>query len=187
MKTPLLETERLILRPVSLEDAPAIQKHFNNWNIIKNLTHAVPWPYPDDGAETFLRELALPNVDAGHAHIWTLSLKEGNGEAIGLIDYHENRTSESGGNRGFWLAETYWRNGYMSEAIISVQDWLFFTKGITKMIVVNAESNEGSRRVKEKTGAKLIGQSSLLHHNGISNTQIWEITAKSWKEFRETL
>jgi RimJ/RimL family protein N-acetyltransferase len=53
MLTPRLETERLILRPMALSDAPAIQRHFNNWNIIQNLATVVPWPYPADGAGDF--------------------------------------------------------------------------------------------------------------------------------------
>lgn len=45
MQTPQLETERLILRPLALSDAPAIQRHFDNWNIIRHLSTVVPWPY----------------------------------------------------------------------------------------------------------------------------------------------
>jgi len=55
MDTPTLQTDRLILRPLALPDAPAIQRHFSNWNVIRNLSKVVPWPYPDDGAETFTR------------------------------------------------------------------------------------------------------------------------------------
>jgi hypothetical protein len=52
------------LRPLALSDVPAIQHHFNNWNIIRHLALIVPWPYPDDGAETFIkRELA--KIEAG--------------------------------------------------------------------------------------------------------------------------
>jgi len=55
MQTPTIETRRLNLRPLALSDAPAIQRHFDNWNIIKNLATLVPWPYPQDGAETFIK------------------------------------------------------------------------------------------------------------------------------------
>ena len=55
MATPILTTERLMLRPLALSDAPAIQRHFNNWNIIRNLAAVVPWPYPADGAERFTK------------------------------------------------------------------------------------------------------------------------------------
>jgi ribosomal-protein-alanine N-acetyltransferase len=52
MDTTTIQTQRLILRPLAVSDAPAIQRHFNNWNIIQNLASVVPWPYPDDGAAT---------------------------------------------------------------------------------------------------------------------------------------
>ena len=41
MDTPTIQTRRLILRPLALSDAPAIQRHFNNWNIIQNLAAVV--------------------------------------------------------------------------------------------------------------------------------------------------
>ena len=64
MDTPTLLTDRLTLRPLALSDAPAIQRHFNNWNIIRNLATVVPWPYPDDGAETFIKR-QLSRIAAG--------------------------------------------------------------------------------------------------------------------------
>jgi hypothetical protein len=33
--TPTLQTKRLVLRPLALSDAPDIQRHFNNWNVIR--------------------------------------------------------------------------------------------------------------------------------------------------------
>jgi ribosomal-protein-alanine N-acetyltransferase len=56
MDTTTIQTQRLILRPLAVSDAPAIQRHFNNWNIIQNLASVVPWPYPDDGAATFIKQ-----------------------------------------------------------------------------------------------------------------------------------
>src|SRR5215475_272650 len=86
--TPVLETRRLILRPLALADAPAIQRHFNNWNIIRHLAAIVPWPYPDDGAETFVRQ-QLEKIAAGEEiHQWVLVLRSGNDEAIGSIRFH---------------------------------------------------------------------------------------------------
>lgn len=184
MKTPALTTARLILRPVTLDDAPAIQKHFNNWNIIKRLTTMVPWPYPDDGAEAFLRDIALPKVEAGKAHMWGIVEKDGDDGLIGLVDYHAEY-QDDGGNRGFWLAEPYWGRGYMSEAVGAIQDWLFFEKGLESIIVVNAVDNIGSRRVKEKTGAKFIRNGKLLHRSGTEDTEIWEVTKESWAAYRK--
>ena len=110
MQTPRLETERLILRPMALSDAPAIQRHFNNWNIIQNLATVVPWPYPDDGAETFIKR-ELGKIAAGEEiYQWVLVLRSGDGEAIGNINFRPHARGAKG-NRGFWLAEPWWNRG----------------------------------------------------------------------------
>ncbi len=93
MNTPVLETPRLVLRPLALSDAPAIQRHFNNWNVIRQLSAVVPSPYPDDGAESFVR-LQLEKMAAGEdIHHWVLALRSGDGEAIGNIHFRPTRSS----------------------------------------------------------------------------------------------
>ena len=54
--TPVLETARLLLRPLVPADAPAIQRRFPRWEIVRWLNPRVPWPYPEDGAVRFISE-----------------------------------------------------------------------------------------------------------------------------------
>lgn len=56
---PELETKRLILRPLELADADQIQILFPQWEIVRYLARRVPWPYPPDGALTFIRDSRL--------------------------------------------------------------------------------------------------------------------------------
>ena len=106
MDTPTLYTRRLILRPLALSDAPAIQRHFNNWNVIQNLATVVPWPYPDDGAETFIKR-QFDKIAAGEkTYQWVLVLRSGDNQAIGNIEFRPT-PDQPKGNRGFWLAEPY--------------------------------------------------------------------------------
>lgn len=179
MQTPQLETERLILRPLALSDAPAIQRHFDNWNIIRHLSTVVPWPYPADGAETFVR-MQFDKISAGEEiHLWVLVLKGGDGEAIGNIHLRP-RAEGLKGNRGFWLAEPYWRRGLMTEAITAVNDFAFLALGLDHFYVCNATTNEGSRRVKQKTGAKFVGFIELAHHGGQSKSERWIVRREDW-------
>jgi len=142
------------LRPLALSDAPAIQRHFNNWNIIQHLASVVPWPYPEDGAETFIAR-ELERVAAGEEiYNWMLVLRGGDGEAIGNIRFRP-RSDDPKGNRGFWLAERYWNQGLMSEAVSAVNDFAFRTLGIESFHVCNAATNVASRRVKQKTGRRI--------------------------------
>jgi ribosomal-protein-alanine N-acetyltransferase len=179
MNTPTLQTRRLILRPLALSDAPAIQRHFNNWNIIKNLASVVPWPYPDDGAETFIKQ-QLEKIAAGEEiYQWVLVPQAGDGQAIGNIHFRP-RVASPKGNRGFWLAESCWNRGLMTEAIASVNDFAFRTLGVESFYVCNVVSNAASRRVKQKTGAEFVGYIELPHHNGQSKSERWKVTRESW-------
>jgi len=178
MTTPVLETERLLLRPLRLADAVAIQHWFANWNIIRRLSTNVPWPYPADGAETFLREMALPAMASGESLKWAITL-EGDDALIGAIDFTFEDTGL--GNRGFWLAEHLWGQGYMTEAVIAVQNHVLITLGVERIVVLNASDNVASRRVKEKTGATYLGQIEVAHHDGSHLADQWEITRESWR------
>jgi [ribosomal protein S5]-alanine N-acetyltransferase len=179
MDTPTILTERLVLRPLALSDAPAIQRHFNNWNIISNLATVVPWPYPDDGAETFIKQ-HFEKIAAGEEiYQWVLVLQSGDGQPIGNIHFRP-RVDSPKGNRGFWLAEPYWNRGLMTEAIASVNDFAFRTLGIESFYVCNVASNTASRRVKQKTGAEFVGFIELPHHNGQSKAEQWKVTRESW-------
>ena len=82
--TPVLETERLLLRPLVPADAPAIQRRFPRWEIVRYLNERVPWPYPDDGAVHFI-EICQGEMARGEKHHWSIRLKGGPDELIGII------------------------------------------------------------------------------------------------------
>lgn len=181
MKTPELETERLILRPIAISDAPAIQKYFNNWDIIQHLSKSVPWPYPDDGAESFIREQCAKPDD--QHYMWVITEKDGNGEAIGCIDFRTKTHND--GNRGFWLAVPFQGRGYMTEAVHAVNNFIFNTLQIDEYVVSNVATNARSRRVKEKTGAIFLHYGTLDHHTGGNKTEYWKITRESWVQSKK--
>jgi RimJ/RimL family protein N-acetyltransferase len=82
--SPALETPRLHLRPLTLDDAPAIQEQFARWEIVRHLASRVPWPYPADGALSFVRDVALPGMARGEAWHWSLRLREAPDRLIGV-------------------------------------------------------------------------------------------------------
>ena len=183
MSTPTLRTARLTLRAVTLADAPAIQRHFGRWEIIEHLSAGVPWPYPDDGAAYFIREVCLPGMADGSLMCWVIVPDEAD-EAVGLIEYRVG--DDLLDNRGFWISADYQGKGYMTEAVEAFQDYLFFDLKVPRIFVGNAVNNTASRRIKEKTGAVLVDHHQLLHHSGVSDCERWEITRESWKKHRKS-
>src|SRR5215510_11871794 len=116
MSTPTLDTPRLVLRPLAVADADAVQALFPQWEVVRYLNGIVPWPYPADGALTYIRDIALPAIARGDEWIWTLRLKTDPGQIIGSIGLKRG-TDE---NRGFWLGLPWHGQGLMTEAADAV-------------------------------------------------------------------
>ena len=72
--TPVLETGRLVLRPLRLDDAPAIQRRFPRWEVVRYLAAHVPWPYPADGAASHVAE-CLEQMARREKCYWAIVLK----------------------------------------------------------------------------------------------------------------
>jgi RimJ/RimL family protein N-acetyltransferase len=89
MSLPTLHTPRLLLRPLQLEDAGAIQRIFPRWEIVRYMAAHIPWPYPEDGARRFLQDIALPTMARGIEWHWSLRLRSDPEVLIGVISLHD--------------------------------------------------------------------------------------------------
>ncbi len=174
--TPTLYTERLILRPLELADADAIQQQFPHWEVVRYLNALVPWPYPDDGALMYLRHNALPAVARGEEWHWSIRLKSAPGQLIGNISL----MNEQDNNRGFWLGPKWQGSGLMSEASAAVTEYWFTVLGRTVLRVPKAAPNIGSRRLSERTGMRLIGTDEGRFVGGVFPKETREITREEW-------
>ena len=175
--TPTLETPRLLLCPLMLADAGQIQQIFPHWEIVRYLATQVPWPYPPDGARTYIRDIALPAIQRGETWQWTLRLKTALAQIIGCIDL---RTKEND-NRGFWLGLPWQRQGLMSEACDAVTDFWFETLKFPVLRAPKAIQNAASRHISEKQGMRLIAVEERDYVSGRFTSELWETTAQEWR------
>lgn len=177
---PILETPRLLLRALRLEDAPQIQALFPHWEMLQFMAAAIPWPYPEDGARMYL-ETVLPKMAAGQEYDWAITLKAKGDQLIGIISLYP--TAED--NRGFWLAQAYWNRGLMKEAIFAVNNFAFDELGLPHLILNNAEPNRASHRLKEISGAKIVAINDDVPYVGGRFRQIqWRLTRTDWEARR---
>jgi len=174
------ETERLVLRPLALGDAPQIQELFPHWEIVRYLLKVVPWPYPADGAEQFIRDRALPAMERGDMWAWTLRLKTEPDRIIGALDLRRGEED----NRGFWLGLAWQGQGLMSEACAWANDFWFETLGFQVLRVAKAVANTASRRISEKHGMRLVGMIEKAYVSGRLPSEIWEMTAEEWRAWK---
>lgn len=180
MNVPTLTTARLILRPLELADAASIQKQFPQWEIVRFLVAQIPWPYPADGAERFVRDLALPAMRAGHEWHWSIRPSHLPDQLIGIVSL----MTKPDNNRGFWIDPAWQGRGFASEASAAVTDFWFETLDRSVLRVPKAAANTPSRRISERTGMRLVRTAEEHYVSGRQLSEIWEITRDEWRARR---
>jgi ribosomal-protein-alanine N-acetyltransferase len=178
---PVLETERLILRPLELVDAEQVQELFAQWEVVRLLNARIPWPFPEDGALMNIRDTALPAMERGEQWDWTLRLKESPDKIIGRIGLYLREN-----NRGFWMGLPWQGRGLMTEAVIAVTNYWFDVLEFPVLRAPKAVENAGSRRISEKMGMRVVEVKDSDYVGGRLPTEVWEITAEEWRAWRQT-
>jgi RimJ/RimL family protein N-acetyltransferase len=181
-KLPIFKTERLFLKEVTSADIPSYEKYFVDYEVISQLSAAVPWPYPKNGVGEFLNKFLFP--DQGKTQwLWGIFEKENPDTLIGVVHLWREGRPE---NRGFWLGKPFWGKGYMTEAVAPIMDYAFNELGFKKLVFANAFGNDKSRRIKVKTGARLIDVKPAKFVNPkYTEHEVWELTKSEWFRCRK--
>jgi RimJ/RimL family protein N-acetyltransferase len=174
--TPTFITARLILQPLTLDDAPTAQLLFPHWEIVRYLAAQVPWPYPPDGVLTYYRDHVLPAMQREEEWHWSLRLKSDPMQMIGSIAL----VAQGENNRGFWIGHPWQRQGYITEACEPVTDFWFNTLGMLRLRVPKAIANIASRRISEKQNMHLVRVEDKDYVSGRLPSELWELTAEDW-------
>lgn len=176
MPTPTLTTDRLLLKPLVAEDAKQIQTLYPRWEIVRYMVASVPWPYPENGAENYVNNVALPDMASGIAWFWTIRNREIPDKVMGLICLYD----EEDNNRGFWLAPEYQGQGYMREASIAATVYWFNVLNKPVLRAPKAALNSRSQRISVTIGMRLIKTVKKEYVSGLLDSELWEITRDEW-------
>ena len=147
MTFPILETERLILRKLKIEDADAMYVYASNDDVTKYVlwdSHTSP-----EQTKQFLQFMIDKYKQENYA--WAVTLKDSD-EFIGTIDYVMLDHNERIGEIGYALSHLYWGKGYMSEAAKAVLHYGFTELHLERIQARCFAENIGSERVMQKAG-----------------------------------
>jgi RimJ/RimL family protein N-acetyltransferase len=152
-------TERLLLRPGWVEDAPALHEAIADQAIARNLAHA-PWPYSMLDAENFLMRERAPHEASSLIFLRT----GGAPRLIGGIGFGRMPTGEM--ELGYWIARPHWGRGYATEAGRAVLDYARDSLRIPRLSAGHFLDNPASGRVLAKLGFRAVGRIALRHSAG---------------------
>ncbi len=154
----VIKTERLNLRTLRLDDAGLI---FDRMAQDAEVTRFLSWsPHQSiDETISFLKE-RLAAQEKSNGYCFAITLKDDN-SPIGMIMLRRHKPFAT---IGFLLAKPYWRNGYASEAVAAIVNWIFNDAEIYYLLAYCDEENISSIRVLEKCGfffENLLRQESI--------------------------
>ena len=145
-----LETERLILRPFTLDDAEAM---FSGWASDDEVTKYLTWPTHTSIEQTkAILTRWVAEYEQPERLNFAIVLK-GEDKLIGGIDVV--RYVDGMPVIGYNLARAYWGRGIMTEACRRVLDYLF-SQGYAAVKIDAIVENIGSNRVIQKCGGVLV-------------------------------
>lgn len=145
------ETERLIIRPMSLEDADLIFELYNMPNFIKFIGNRNIHSLSD--AENYIKTKFLPQFEKSGFGNYLIVLKEGNIK-IGGVGIFEREGLDIA-DIGFSVLERFEGKGYMFEAAQKVKSIGMDEFGLNKISAITTKDNFSSQKLIEKLGLKL--------------------------------
>ena len=155
--TKTLETERLILRKVTAADAI---KAYQNWCSNDNVARYVAWEKHKNVDETQkLYSLWEEEYQDPKTFRWIVELKD-NGEVIGTIDVSKKFLQFGTCEIGYCYGEKFWGQGYGTEALKRVMEYLFKEADADVVWAEHMTLNPASGKVMAKAGLKY---ETILH------------------------
>ena len=140
MLSPKLETERLILRRLEESDLDAMYEIISD----NRLADYIQFPR------------LIKEADVSAEEKWIIELKE-NHEPIGNISVNDVNKRNNFCTIGYVVRYEYWGNGYATEALKTVSDYLLNERKYHLVEGVCNERNLSSSRVLIKAGFKKDG------------------------------
>lgn len=150
---PTLETSRLLIRCLRMEDAPAMLDILSDEETVRFWGR--PMMTELSQAETYTRE-NLQWMEDGHCLYWGLEEKT-SGRMIGTCTLFRLDSDNRRGEIGYLLNRAYWQQGLMSEALECVIAYAFGELKLHRLEADTDPDNIASIRILERFGFQREG------------------------------
>jgi len=149
----MLKTERLRLRPFTLDDEAAVFALVSDPEIARFVRFEAH--RSSDETRAFL-ELVQQYYERGNPFAWAIVLRE-NGRLIGSCGFVSQAPERRSAEIGYWLGKPYWGQGYAVEAARALVRFGFEQIGLDRVEAKCFLENRAGQRVIEKLGMRFEG------------------------------
>lgn len=148
MLLPIIETERLILRPLRTSDEADFLALAGDFEVAR-MTSDIPHPLRPEHAKAWLRPEMGDNRYAIQLH----------DQMIGSAGYFKRSSGTA--ELGFWLGRQHWGYGLGTEATTAIVRHGFCADGYDRFSSAYFTDNRASAHVLEKLGFSVVGRARM--------------------------
>ncbi|QDQ02852.1 GNAT family N-acetyltransferase [Lysinibacillus fusiformis] len=156
-KFPILETNRLILREIMLEDVYDIFKYLSDIDVVKHMG-IMPCQNVKDVEDEIGWYKSIYEESTGIR--WGITLKD-SGKVIGSCGFLNMITKHNRAEVGYELSKDYWGKGIASEALEAVVNYGFHHLQLERIQALIEPANLSSQKLVERQG---FSKEGLLRH-----------------------
>ncbi|MFH1787545.1 MAG: GNAT family protein [archaeon] len=185
-----LETKRLILRYPRKSDWKDIVEGIKDIKVSRYLT-TVPYPYKKKDADWWINDcIKRSRKKKKESYNFVIELKSEK-KVIGGTGLHKINLRDQTAETGSWIAKKYWRNHFITEAKIAVNNYAFNKLKLRKLTSKAFTTNKASNTMLKKLGYKLEGTLRKAHRpkstGKIHDVNVYGLLKEEWKTHRKEL
>ncbi len=178
---PQLETDKLILREMTLDDVGFYFRHFNNDKIVEG--SCFPGPKTLEAAKEELEIYCITPFKENRGIRWGI-LRKGTSKLIGTCGYYDWNKTARRAEIGYDLDPVHWGQGVMAEALSAALRYGFEKMELNRIQAIIDSKNARSMRLVRKLGFTKEG---VLRQRSYFNRQFrddvcFSLLKKEWTE-----
>lgn len=176
---PMLETERLILRPFREEDKDFVLEHFSKYEI-NEYSSFKDLETMEEAIELYER-LFSPSANPDAFRL-VMVLKE-TGAPIGTLGFHRYSKQDNRAELGYDMMKAYWGRGLMIEAVREIIRYGFMEMDLNRIEADANAKNVRSTKLMLNIGFKREGtlRQKFFYKGGFHDAEIFSILKEDWK------
>lgn len=156
------------IRKWELSDARDLAAALSNKKVQDNLRDGLPYPYTEQDGKDFIS--AMLSADENETFAFAITVDNSVIGSIGI--FRQENIHRQTAELGYYIAEEYWGNGIMTEAVRQICEYVFRESDIIRIYAEPFAYNIASCRVLEKAGFQYEG---TLRSNAVKNGKVLDM------------
>jgi len=183
-RSPHLETERLVVRRFEDRDVPDIIDYSRHDKGDEFRRRNIGYALTELGVHKWWDPMKTMTTDEATNWLALVIEVKALGRVVGNTGFNTKKLEDQRqGSIGWTLGNAFEGNGYVTEAVVALLDYLFSIEGFHRAFAMTSVDNERSWRLMERLGMRREAHfvKNCYHDHGWVDEYVYAILAEEWE------